>query len=359
MGTSLTLNDITLDAAYATDGDGSAIRASGPLTLNNVTIQNSQTTAAYCGAAIWSNSTVNISNSTFNKNTGGSGGGAICSGSINPTTILITNSSFTNNKTVDPVLGFGGAILVNNNANLTVVDTSFTSNSAHFGGALAVRQGGTATLRTQNPANKVLFLTNSATEDGGAIYNQGTLSIYQAELNANQTPQNTLLAGYGGGIHNQGTLTLHDSLLSVNLGRYGGGLFVGNNPNAQAEVQRTRFDLNSAGLFGGGLYTNTGGNVTVANSSFRLNKAASGAGVARFNARLDISDSSITDNQATGVGGGLYSGAGPASDPTFLSATSVTIGGNTAGGNLGGGIYTAGYSVFKNLTIKDNTNGLL
>ena len=82
MGKSLTLNDITLDAAYATDGDGSAIRASGPLTLNNVTIQNSQTTAAYCGAAIWTDSTVNISNSTFNKNTGGSGGGAICTGSI-------------------------------------------------------------------------------------------------------------------------------------------------------------------------------------------------------------------------------------------------------------------------------------
>ena len=48
-------------------------------------------------------------------------------------------------------------------------------------------------------------------------------------------------------------------------------------------------------------------------------------------------------------------------DPTFVSVTSVTFGGNTAGSagtNQGGGIYTLGYSVLKNLTIKDNTNGL-
>ena len=57
-----------------------------------------------------------------------------------------------------------------------------------------------------------------------------------------------------------------------------------------------------------------------------------------------------------GTGGGLYSGAS-VPDPTSVNATSVTFGGNTAGSGQGGGIYTTGNSVFKNLTIKDNTNG--
>jgi hypothetical protein len=53
----------------------------------------------------------------------------------------------------------------------------------------------------------------------------------------------------------------------------------------------------------------------------------------------------------------LYSGA-DFPDPKGINANSVTFGGNVAGNGQGGGIYTLGYSVFKNLTIKDNTNGL-
>jgi predicted outer membrane repeat protein len=88
----------------------------------------------------------------------------------------------------------------------------------------------------------------------------------------------------------------------------------------------------------------------------------SGGGLYRYNARLDIFNSSFTDNTAQGVGatgngGGLFSGA-RIPDPTSVNARSVTFSGNKAGSGQGGGIYTSGSSVFKNLTIKDNTNGL-
>jgi predicted outer membrane repeat protein len=372
LSASLTLNNIVLDSANSAGGgggDGGALKSVGTLVLNNVTIQFSQTPG--CGGAIWSNGTMIISDSTFNNNTGVGAGGAICTGQAGTTHLQVTNSSFSSNQTTSTTSGYGGAIYVAGPvAEVTIVDSSFLNNSAHLGGGLFVFTGGTATLRTQNPAKKVLFLGNSATEDGGAIYNLGTLSIYQAELNANQTPQGQLGIGYGGGIHNQGNLTLHDSLLSVNLGRFGGGLFVGNANNAQAEVQRTIFSGNSAGATtpflggsGGGLYTNTGATVTVTDSVFRNNTAvASGGGASRFNAHLEISNSSFTDNQATDVtggGGGLFIGAGPATDPTLVKVTSVTFGGNKTGSSQGGGIYNnSGYILLKNLTIKDNINGL-
>jgi predicted outer membrane repeat protein len=369
--TSLTLNDIVLDNFNSQGslggGNGGAIRSVGTLVLNNVTIQFSQTNG--CGGAILSNGTTIISNSTFNKNTGALAGGAICTGVTATDRLQVTNSSFSNNltATTDPLSGYGGAIYIDGPvAEVTIIDSGFDSNSARFGGALFLKSGGAATLRTQNEnvPNRIFFLSNSVTQDGGAIWNQGTLNIHKADFTFNTAPQNTVGIGYGGGISNLGTLTISDSVLSLNHGRLGGGLFVGIDPSARAEVQRTTFSQNAASESGGGLcigqavFPNTGGTATVTNSVFRNNTAVvSGGGAYRFNGRLDIFDSSFTDNQATGVGGGLYSGAS-VPDPTSVNATSVTFGGNTAGSGQGGGIYTTGYSLFKNLTIKDNTNGL-
>ncbi len=115
------------------------------------------------------------------------------------------------------------------------------SNSAKLGGGLTVWTGGTATLRTQNPSIRNAFLVNSATQDGGAIYNVGTLDIYGADLNNNTAPQNTGGIGHGGAIANTGNLKLYDSQLTFNKGRFGGALFVGIIPSAQADVQTNNF----------------------------------------------------------------------------------------------------------------------
>jgi predicted outer membrane repeat protein len=356
----LALYDITLDAAYGVGGDGGAILASGPVYLTNVIIQYSQTSSGYCGGAIWSNGAVYISRSTFRNNTGGSGGGAICTGTFNAPTVQIANSTFYHNVAVDPVNGYGGAIMVNTNAHLSIVDSSFTSNAAHYGGALYVAQGGSATIRTLNAVNTVTFLSNSATDSGGAIWNEGALSLSRVNLVDNTVPTSTIAVGYGGGIGSLGTLALYDGYVAINEGRFGGGLFVGGSlTSARADVQRTIFNYNLAGSLGGGLYTNVDTTViTVTNSVFYANTAVNGGGAGRFNARLKIINSSFAINQASGVGGGLSIGSGPTVDPTYVSITSATFSGNTAGGTQGGGIYNQGYSVLKNLTFKDNSNGI-
>ena len=363
---SLALDAIRLDSAYSPNSDGGAIRASGRLTLTNVTIQNSRAGSGYCGGAIWTNGGAYIANSIFYKNGAGFGGGAICTGTFNTPTIQIANSSFTSNYSDNPSAGYGGAIYVNTNANLDVVDSLFTINTAVDGGALYVNTGGNATLRTDNVATTTTFAGNTVSDDGGAIHNQGNLDIYKVNIVSNKAPTATILAGYGGAIHNRGTLYLYAGFVAFNEGRFGGALFSGNSLGTpRTTVDSSVIYQNRSGALGGGLYVNTGAVMTVTNSRFVANSVDSanggcgcGGGAARFNARLSIMNSSFTDNQSAGAGGALISDYGPDADPSYVTVTSVTFSGNTSGTHRGGGFSNRGYAILKNVTLKDNTNGI-
>jgi predicted outer membrane repeat protein len=357
---SLTLNDITLDSAYSPNADGGAILSSGPLTLNNVTIQNSKAGLAFCGGAIRSDGLAIITNSRFIKNAAGDGG-AICTAAAGAPTLRITNSSFNENQATRtaPDAGVGGAILLKQTATLEVKGSTFFSNKADGGGALGILESAMATARLE-AGQKPAFLFNSATVSGGAIYNLGTLNVYGAEFNGNTVPENALLNGYGGGIASQGVLTVHDSYFSVNRSRFGGGVFVGGNGNPQADIQRTIFSQNTAAVFGGGLYTNNEDTlISVSNSIFRRNNAGTGGGLARFNEQLQLSNSSVTQNTAVGVGGGMYLGAGPSpGSSSYVKVRSVTISTNQAGNPGGGGVFNEGRAELYHVTIVNNPGGV-
>jgi predicted outer membrane repeat protein len=364
-GTTLDIRNITLDSAFSNNASGAAIRAFGPLTMTNVTIQNSIAATGYCGGAALIGNDALIVNSTFNKNTATLGGGAICVRSQPGTQVQVTDSSFFSNQAVDATNGLGGALYVEYGT-AVVRDSVFLFNSAHFGGAVyALNDNAIVTLEgsaTGTPfASKLQLNANSATEDGGAIYNKhGVVTINHAVVTVNQTPTQVPLAGYGGAIYNESVLTLANSIVSKNEGRYGGGVFVGNNATgARAVIDRTSFLENVSGNLGGGLYTNIETTaITVTNSVFNGNSAASGGGVARFNAGLRIFDSSFTQNTAT-AGGGLLLEAGPS--PTsgpYVRVQNVTVSGNTATNNQGGGVLNTGRVELYSMTIVTNTNGV-
>ena len=133
-------------------------------------------------------------------------------------------------------------------------------------------------------ASKMQLNANSASEDGGALYNKGgELTINNAVITVNHTPTQTILAGYGGAIYNEGVLTLTNSIVSQNQGRFGGGVFVGNSiAGARAVIDHVSFRLNTSGSLGGAVYTNIETTtVTISNSSFSFNNAATGGGLAR------------------------------------------------------------------------------
>jgi predicted outer membrane repeat protein len=362
---SLVMKNITLDSAYNFNTSGGAIWSAGPLTLTNVTIQNSQTGNQFCGGALLVAGDTVITNSTFNKNTASLGGGAICVRSQPGTHVQIIASTFTGNQAVDATLGYGGGLYVEYGTAF-VRDSVFLSNSAHLGGAVyAAPNVATISLEgsaSSSPyASKMQLNANTASEDGGAIYNKGgAISIDNTVITVNRTPTQTLLAGYGGGIYSEGVLTLTNSIVGENEGRYGGGVFVGNSPTgARAMIDNTIFLNNISGNLGGGLYTNIlTTTVTLNNSVFNGNTARAGGGLARSNADLHVFNSSFTFNTAT-LGGGLLLSAVP--QPTsgpYVRVQSVTVSGNTASSNQGGGVYNEGLVELYSTTIVSNTNGV-
>lgn len=146
----VTINDITLRNGTGSLFGGAIESWVSNLTLNNVTIENSSTTALG-GAVRQAGGTLTINNSTFRNNSAGpvGNGGAIASSG----TLIVTNSTFDMNTANN-----GGAI--------------YHESASLFGGTII---GGS-------------FINNSATTDGGAIYDllgNGELSVTGVTFNNN------------------------------------------------------------------------------------------------------------------------------------------------------------------------------
>jgi hypothetical protein len=193
-GSSLTLEQMTLQngCVYATFGG--AIYNSGTLTLSNCTLSGNTsidrsdyvTSLRGVGGAIYNLGTVIIEDSILSNNlsTGANPmGGAIYNASG---TVTVSNSTFTNNSAVDTVLGIdvdpeypqsgeGGAIC-NDGGTVTISHSSLTGNYAAFeGGGLCnggiYNSGGTATVENSS------HITGNTASAGGDVDNFGTLYL--------------------------------------------------------------------------------------------------------------------------------------------------------------------------------------
>lgn len=140
--------------------------------------------AAYGAGICAANSTVSIEDSTVEKNTA--------------TTL-------------------GGALYVADNSNVTLTNVALLNNSAANGGALLLFNNGHATL------SNVKLCGNSATNGGGAVYIWDNTSSLVANAGTEFTDNR---AKNGGAIYNGGTLTLADgTTVAGNSADIGGGLY--------------------------------------------------------------------------------------------------------------------------------------
>ena len=177
-----------------------------------------------------------------------------------------------------------------------------------------------------------LIENNTANNDGGGIYNVGTLESNRSEIgNANVAMNN------GGGVYNLGTLDLmNESRISSNVAlNNGGGVY-----NAADAVVMLDFgyiyDNNAPNGDGGGIYNL--GTLTLMNNSYIGFNYAKNHGGGVYNAIGKtvnlISESSIIRNVAVdGNGGGIYNRG------TLNSSDFSGFGDNRALNGNGGGIY--------------------
>jgi hypothetical protein len=203
---------------------------------------------------------------------------------------------------------------------------------------------------------------------GGAIVvdENATLNVINCSLIGNSTrngdglDDGSSVDNYGGAIANYSTLTVTDSILSGNSALAGGGIV--DMPNSVAiTVIRTEISGNAADADGGGI-DNSGpdknspddfsmGTLTVKDSNIDGNTAVRfGGGIHVNNSTASITGCSMSGNSATdGSGGGFYNGS--AGTATIKGAV---LDGNSAGFN-GGGIDGSGILTLTNSILSNNT----
>lgn len=243
-----------------------------------------------------------------------------------------------------------GCVIHNTDATLTLDGVTVTDGYAHAsdGGAAALEGAGLANYGGEVTITGSTFTGNSAWSDnatdlgqanGGAIYNDGTMTIEDSTLSSNEAIGGALrqATGAGGAIYNDGDLTLDGVVVEYNeADGYGGGLYSTGtvaitastlrynettywaDPNwgcggaiaafgGSVDVERSTFDHNDADLFGGGVY----GYGTIwyfDNTTFSTNSGGYGGGVYADAGNFTLNNVTITRNRGTthAQSGGLY-----------------------------------------------------
>lgn len=172
--------------------------------LTGLTLRHgSNSSTADTGGAISNAGTLTISNSIFSNNdtNNSSSGGAIYNATGGTTTI--TGSTFAGNFSAYP--SGGGAI--GNQGSMSISGSTFSSNSAGYGGAVYIA-GGTVTI-----TNSTFYRNQTDTNGtiGGSILNQcGTLTITASTLSENHA------ATYGGAIYAYTSTTIGGTIIANN-----------------------------------------------------------------------------------------------------------------------------------------------
>jgi hypothetical protein len=160
----------------------------------------------------------------------------------------------------------GRVFNVPNGANVTLTNLKLTGGKA---------PDGLTPSCCASPTTPILLGTDG--EHGGAILNEGTLTLNNSTIDNNEAgkggtgrsifPSSTGngAGGSGGGIYNTGTLTINDSTISNNRAGNGGGLPEGSAPTT-----------GGAGGAGGGLFNSSGGVLNVSQSTITNNESGAG-----------------------------------------------------------------------------------
>ena len=323
----LTINGGSYNTNQAQDGGGIYNASNGSVTLTNAGVTTN--TAALNGGGVYNENggTVSISSAGIGPNNVANNGGGIWNdGVLNITSAGVTTNTANRN---------GGGVYNENGGTVSISSAGIgPNNRANNGGG--IWNAGVLTITTAGVSDNRAF-------NGGGIYNDGTLTFSGGNVTNNR-------AFNGGGIYNGfGAATVNLAASQVNgnsATQQGGGIF----NDGTLNVNGARVNNNSAGQAGGGIYNQNGtavifnfsqvnGNV-ISNTNF-LFLPTQGGGVWN-NATLVITSSSVNSNTAAATsgfatGGGIYNQSATALHITGTQVNSNTVTGS--GFSAGGGVY--------------------
>ena len=277
--------------------------------------------------------------------------GGVISVSNGATGVTITNSSFTGNK----ASAFGGAIF--NDGQISITGTTFDNNIADsVGGALSSTTTQTASTNISNS----VFTNNHSVDDGGAIGNYSGLKLENCLFEGN-TAQLAFDA-------EKGTWT---TPVTDNTAVGGGAISLGAvSKSSVASISGTAFKNNTSGTNGGAIATrqaihanNSAAKLDIA-ATFIGNKAQQGGAIYNSfytdnglgkGAGVTVTGT-FSGNEATGKGGAIYNdGTLDKADKKggIMTITDATFDGNKA--DFGGAIFNTGTLTVTGGSFEGNT----
>lgn len=201
-------------------------------------------------------------------------------------------------------------------------------------------------------------------QDGGGIFNQGTLTLTDTLVERNIAPENLSGRGKGGGIRNDGTLTIQFGAIQGNVATGRGGAIYnrgelmmhgvtvcGNSGGDGAAVFNERImTLTSCALIENIARTDGGAVVTedrcfLTNCTLSGNKAEDGGAIWIGGTRVPRSQTrlihcTLTDNEVTGRGAGIFNDRNDA-----VEIDSTIIASNGGGAECLGAMLSLGYNL--------------
>jgi CSLREA domain-containing protein len=236
------------------------------------------------------------------------------------------------------------------------------------GNVITTTGGGTARVWWVDTDGKLtlghLAMVNGESIKGGSLYNnKGTVAIASASFSGNQGEQ-------GGAIFNDGTMDINDTDFIENYASAVGGSILN---YGKMIISNSSFVRNTS-VYGGGaiIHDTYSYTLTITNCTFSSNISDGGGGI-RGIGPLMIAHSTFSGNDGGGGGGGIGANDAIIIDSTFsgnvggygggisggyngghnISIINTTISGNSA--IRGGGFYNDGYTTIINSTISGNS----
>jgi hypothetical protein len=319
------------------------------------------------------------------------------------TIALVAGSTFTLTAVNNTTDGATGLPVIAANNNLTIVGNGDTIARSTASGTpnfrlVDVALGASLTLENLTLQGGCAGGAGKYGE-GGAILNQGTLTLSAVAVTGNDASGVRYPSGLGGGIYSTGSLTVEGGSLITNNGAYGGvglsyrgvppwygpayggGVYVASGTASLDNVTLSSNTARGGSAYGGGLYV-AGGTVTLANVTLSSNTAAGrngnayGGAVYVAGGTVTLTGDTLSSNSAVGgagaqgpvyiapgngYGGAVYvaGGAVTLTGDTLSSNTAVGGVGGTApsgtGGNGGNGYGGALYAAGGRVTLRNDT----
>jgi len=340
-----TMTGGTIAGNTAKQGAGVILSGASALEFNAAVSDNVATSGSGGGFALYSKSVLTVTGGTVKNNTAKANGGGIYN---NASTVNITGGAVTGNYGAKD----GGGAYVKSGAIHVSGETMFTSNTTDVnGGGISYGTDSTGTVSGGT------FRSNKA-DGGGALMVQNGANI---KIEGGSFVSNTGTSARGGAVRiYKATVTVTGGTFEKNKAVKSAGGAFGAATDCKLIITGGTIKNNTAKSNGGAIATSTRADVELSNVTITGNTGdKDGGGIYVYKSRLDIKGNVTMSGNTTKVNGGAVSyGTGSSGYVSGLTAYGNNAG---SGGGLmiqGGAKVTIGYASITGHTTKKYAGGI-